>query len=100
MRFPLSYQLLLPALVAGGAIPNYGGFNLIWSDGFSGPAGSGVDVGKWNVADVKMNNNGELQTYTPSNRNLQISGGGTVQLVPWRDGGGWTSGRIETKASF
>jgi len=99
--FSLLQSLLLPALVAGGVVPNYGGLNLLWSDSFLGSAGSGVDQSKWNVADVKMNNNGELQTYTPSSRNLQISGGGTVQLVPWRDGGGaWTSGRIESKASF
>jgi len=100
MRLSTPLLSLLPALAAGGAVPNYGGFNVVWSDGFAGSAGSGVDLGKWNVADVKMNNNGELQTYTPSSRNLQISGGGTVQLVPWRDGGGWTSGRIESKASF
>jgi len=100
MWLPLSLLSLLPVLAAGGGIPNYGGLNVIWSESFTGSAGSGVDQGKWNVADVKMNNNGELETYTASSRNLQISGGGTVQLVPWRDGNGWTSGRIETKDSF
>lgn len=44
--------------------------------------------------------NNELQTYTASNGNLQLSGGGTVQIIPRKSGGTWTSGRIESKASF
>jgi beta-glucanase (GH16 family) len=32
-----------------------------------------------------------------SAQNVQISGGGTVQLVPRKTGGRWTSGRIEAK---
>ncbi|RHZ45430.1 hypothetical protein CDV55_100691 [Aspergillus turcosus] len=47
--------------------------------------------------------NGELETYTNSNRNVQLSGGNTLQLVPWKDSsvsGGWTSGRLESKYVF
>jgi beta-glucanase (GH16 family) len=49
---------------------------------------------------VRTNN--EVQQYSPSNANLQLSGGSTVQLVPWRDQntGEWTSARIETKFVF
>src|ERR1041384_3455859 len=47
---------------------------------------------------VKTNN--EVQDYTTSTRNLQLSGGGTLQVVPWNNGGRWTSGRIESKATF
>jgi beta-glucanase (GH16 family) len=91
---------LMPGLAAAGVVPNYGGFRVLWSDNFVGAAGTSVDRNVWNVADVKMNNNGELETYTSSSRNLQMSGGGTVQLVPWRNGAEWTSGRIESKATF
>lgn len=37
-----------------------------------------------------------------SARNLQLSGGNTLQIVPWKGGGthGWTSGRIESKYTF
>jgi beta-glucanase (GH16 family) len=47
--------------------------------------------------------NGELETYTSSNANVQLSGGSTLQLVPWVDtsvSGGWTSGRVESKYVF
>ncbi len=63
-----------------------------------------MDQSHWNVADVKMNNgNNELETYSPNSRNVQLSGGQTLQLVPWKDpsaASGWTSGRIESKASW
>lgn len=74
---------------------------IVWQDNFAGSTGTTVNTGLWNVANVKMNNNNELETYSNSIRNLQISGGGTVQLVPWRDSSGaWTSGRIESKEAF
>jgi len=47
--------------------------------------------------------NAELETYTSSTKNVQLSGGSTVQLVPWRDAGvqgGWSSGRLESKYTF
>ncbi len=45
--------------------------------------------------------NNEVQDYTRSNQNIQISGGGTIQFVPRKVGlGQWTSGRIESKATF
>jgi beta-glucanase (GH16 family) len=48
-----------------------------------------------------MHTNNEVQVYTVSNDNLQISGGGTVQFVPRKSSSGqWTSGRIESKATF
>lgn len=47
-----------------------------------------------------VHTNHEVESYTTSNQNLQISGGGTVQLVPRKVNGQWTSARIETKATF
>lgn len=48
-----------------------------------------------------IDTNSEVQAYTTSTSNLQLSGGGTVQLVPWKAASGaWTSGRIETKTTW
>ncbi|OAA66640.1 secreted glucosidase [Niveomyces insectorum RCEF 264] len=93
---------LLPTLTVAIAAPLYDGLNVIWQDEFAGAAGTLPDARSWNVVAGNLNINGELETYEASNRNVQISGGGTLQLVPWKDGSGgsWTSGRVETKASF
>lgn len=83
--------------------PGYSGLNLVWQDNFAGSSGSSPDGGKWNIIQGYLNVNAELEVYTASNRNVQRSGGDTLQLVPWRDGSaqkGWTSGRIESKYTF
>lgn len=85
------------------APPNYGGFNLVWQEAFGGGGGSSPNGGNWNIINGNLGVNNELQTYTSSTRNAQLSGGGTLQLVPWRDGaypGGWSSGRMESKYVF
>lgn len=48
-----------------------------------------------------IDTNSEVESYTKSTSNLQISGGGTVQFVPWKSTSGqWTSGRIESIATW
>ncbi|KAI2628542.1 glycoside hydrolase family 16 protein [Hypoxylon sp. NC1633] len=99
-------KLLASALAAMAAtasaesVPGYAGFNTIWAETFDGAAGSAVNGNNWNViTGLRVNN--EVQTYTTSNQNLQLSGGATVQIVPRRDSSGaWTSGRIESKYAF
>jgi beta-glucanase (GH16 family) len=54
----------------------------------------------WNILDGNLGVNNELQTYKRSPRNAQLSGGTTMQLVPWREGSSWTSGRVESKYTF
>ncbi|KAH6842242.1 concanavalin A-like lectin/glucanase domain-containing protein [Chaetomium sp. MPI-CAGE-AT-0009] len=100
MRSTLLLLSLLSSLVSATPAPVYPGFKTVWSDGFEGSAGATPNRDRWNIiTDVRTN--GEIQTYSTSNRNLQISGGGTVQLVPLKSKSGkWTSARIETKASF
>lgn len=50
---------------------------------------------------LAIDTNAEVQTYTTATKNLQLSGGSTVQLVPWKSSSGtWTSGRIETKTTW
>ncbi|KAK3366542.1 glycoside hydrolase family 16 protein [Podospora didyma] len=87
------------ALVSGLAPPNYPGFWTLWSDSFDGSAGQLPNAGQWSlVTNIHVNN--EMQEYTTSNQNVQISGGGTIQFVPRKTNGKWTSGRIESKQAF
>ncbi len=102
MLFQSSVLLpLLPSLAAAIAPPPMAGMNLVWAEEFQGAAGASPDPAVWNIMDA-INTNNEVQTYTTSNQNLQISGGGTVQFVPRKStkDGHWTSGRIETVGSW
>ncbi|PHH92019.1 hypothetical protein CDD83_9304 [Cordyceps sp. RAO-2017] len=79
--------------------PNYGGFGRLWQETFAGAPGTSPNRGNWNIIDGNLNVNNEWQTYTSKSRNVQLSGGQTLQIVPWRDGSalrGWTSGRMES----
>ena len=78
--------------------PSYNGLKVLWHDAFEGYAGTLPETDRWSIITGDLNINGEFETYTSSSANLQISGGGSVQLVPWKDSNGaWTSGRIETQ---
>lgn len=93
----------LASLASAWAPPSYSGYTLQWSDSFSGSAGSLPNSNTWNIITGNPGVNGELETYTSSNKNVQLSGGNTLQLVPWADSsvsGGWTSGRVESKYVF
>ncbi|KAK4245969.1 glycoside hydrolase [Corynascus novoguineensis] len=100
MRVTLALASLFSALVCASPAPAYPGYKVIWSDSFPGNPGDKPNTSKWNIiTDVRTN--GEVQTYTKSNKNLQISGGDTVQLVPRKSAkGAWTSARIESKKAF
>ncbi|KAH0423573.1 glycosyl hydrolase family 16 [Colletotrichum camelliae] len=94
--------LLAAALVSAWDAPSYSGFTRIWQDNFAGAAGATINTANWNIiTNLRVNN--ELQDYTTSRANLQLSGGSTVQIVPWRDASasnGWTSARIESRYTF
>jgi Glycosyl hydrolases family 16/Malectin domain len=78
---------------------------LIWSDDFSGPAGSPPDPRRWTY-DVGGGGwgNDELQTYTRSTANAALDGRGDLAITARRgvDGGpgGYTSARINTMGRF
>ncbi|KAK3307195.1 concanavalin A-like lectin/glucanase domain-containing protein [Chaetomium strumarium] len=98
-----SYLSLLPILgasVSAWDAPGYSGYSLNWQDNFAGPSGSLPNEGNWNIIDGYLNVNAELETYKRNPRQVQTSGGYTLQIVPWRDGNSWTSGRIESKYTF
>jgi beta-glucanase (GH16 family) len=108
MQIPSFAATVLPLLVqalsvSAWAPPAYSGYSLQWSDQFNGAAGSSPNTNNWNIITGNLGVNAELEYYSASNKNLQNSGGSTLQIVPWRDGsvsGGWTSGRIESKYTF
>ncbi|KXX74013.1 Beta-glucanase [Madurella mycetomatis] len=102
MRFtPFAPLLLILApLVAAWDAPSYGGYRLVWSDNFAGSSGSLPNENNWHIIDGNLGVNNELQTYRRNTRQVQTSGGNTLQLIPWRDGSEWTSGRIESRYTF
>ncbi|KAF4472053.1 endo-13(4)-beta-glucanase [Fusarium albosuccineum] len=100
MRNFLPFLTTLLPLASAIQCPNLEGFKVVWQDDFNGCQGCAPSKSNWNVA-LDINTNNELQEYTESNRNIQLSGGHTLQLVPWKgDKGEWTSGRIESKKSW
>jgi beta-glucanase (GH16 family) len=103
MKYSQIAAVLLAAAPAAQAIlaPNVNGMKIIWSDHFKGCAGCRPSESEWDIA-LHLNTNNEHQEYTTSSSNLQLSGGETLQLVPWRDAstGQWTSGRVESKETF
>lgn len=105
MRFqtPSAPFLLLPLLASVASAwnaPSYDGYQLVWVDTFAGPSGQLPNENNWNILDGNLGVNNELQTYKRNPRQVQTSGGSTVQLVPWREGSSWTSGRLESKYTF
>ncbi|KAH6649171.1 beta-glucanase [Truncatella angustata] len=101
MRFSTSSIVsFLPALAAAIQPPTLDGFSILFADDFTGTAGSSPKSANWNVA-TAINTNNEVQSYTTSNSNLQISGGETIQFVPRKGATGiWSSGRIETVGAW
>lgn len=98
--FVLSF---LAALACAGQAPDRSseGLKIIFEDRFPGAPGSAPNAEAWNMIDGGRVTNNEHQTYVADNKNMQISGGGTLQIVPNKDANGkWTSGRIETKGSW
>ncbi|KFH41490.1 Glucan endo-1,3-beta-glucosidase A1-like protein [Hapsidospora chrysogenum ATCC 11550] len=80
--------------------PSIKGMKTAWHDDFHGCAGCSPNLDEWEFR-LDINHNNELQTYTNTNKNVQLSGGQTLQIVPWKDERGrWTSGRIETLESW
>jgi beta-glucanase (GH16 family) len=88
--------------------PAPAGWTAVFSDTFSGPAGSRVDP-KW-VYDIGTHYNGvscsanwgtgEVESATLSAANVSRDGHGHLLIRPVKSGGRWTSGRIETVGTF
>ena len=97
----------LPAGAQASTVPAApAGWSTVYSDDFSGAAGTGVDsswtydtgtqytgtgcTGNWGTS--------EVETDTDSTANVSEDGAGHLDITPVDSGGSWTSGRIETTA--
>lgn len=73
------------------------GWQLVWSDEFSGDC---LDPSKWSAEDWPAEKNNELQYYTPSNVEVQ---NGQLILTSKREsyrGRSYTSGAVHTRGNF
>lgn len=90
---------------ARGDVPPTPGWNLQWSDDFTGanrtlPSSANwqIDTGHAYPGGPGNWGTGEIQNYTANPDNLSHDGNGNLRITPLRDGAGnWTSGRIETR---
>jgi len=83
------------------------GWTTVFSDNFSGAAGTGVNTANW-LYDTGTSypggagnwGTGEVESETTSTANVYQDGNGHLVINPIRDAAGnWTSGRIETQNS-
>jgi len=105
LQFSPALSTHADAAVAPSAVPAPPpGFQLTWSDDFSGAAGTGLDTNVWRYdAGAGANfGTGEVETTTTSTANVYQDGQGHLVLKALHTGAdpvaGWTSGRVETQA--
>jgi beta-glucanase (GH16 family) len=97
---------LIVTLTANASVPpTPSGWTLVWSDDFTGAAGTQVNGANW-LYDLGTSypggapnwGTGEIETMTNSTANVYQDGGGNLVIKPIRAAdGSWTSGRIETQ---
>lgn len=81
-----------------------------FEDDFEGPAGSGVDEGKWQIESGDNVNNHERQWYTDGNDNAALDGEGNLVITARKENPGdyecwygrceYTSARLNTSGKF
>ncbi|GAA3339700.1 glycoside hydrolase family 16 protein [Amorphoplanes nipponensis] len=85
--------------------PAPSGMSLIFSDDFTGAAGTGLNRSNW-LYDIGTGypggaanwGTGEVERMTDSTANVYQDGNGNLAIKPIRDSAGnWTSGRVETQ---
>src|SRR5258708_16703501 len=103
--------LLGTALVAGIGLagpafattvpPPPSGWTTVFSDGFSGAAGSPVSSANWkyDTGPGSSFGTGEIETMTSSTNNVYLDGSGHLVIKAIGSGGSWTSGRIQTNTA-
>jgi beta-glucanase (GH16 family) len=78
------------------------GWQLVWSDEFTGPANSAPDLTKWTY-DLGATGwgNRELENYTGSRQNALLDGRGNLVIRALKTAeGGYTSARLKTQGKF
>ena len=81
--------------------PPPSGWTTVFSDGFSGAAGSQVSSANWkyDTGPGSSFGTGEIETMTNSTNNVFLDGGGHLVIKAINSGGAWTSGRIQTNTA-
>ncbi|WP_329560867.1 ricin-type beta-trefoil lectin domain protein [Kitasatospora sp. NBC_01266] len=77
------------------------GWTTVFSDDFSGAAGSPPSGSNW-IYDTGPGSNfgtGEIETMTNSTSNVYLDGNGHLDITALNNGGNWTSGRIQTPSA-
>lgn len=97
----LSITTTIPLALAFAA-PEIPGFALTWSDSFNGTAGSPASPSNWQYETPAQNKNGEIQTYTNSPLNANLSNSSTLYITPIYSPStqSWTSARLSTHQSW
>jgi beta-glucanase (GH16 family) len=96
----VAQQVVQNSRLATDSAPSIPGFTLVWSDDFDGPAGTAVNADNWLSYTGPVYNN-EIEQYTSSTANAQLSGSSQVYIIPLKDNTGtWTSARLHGKSSF
>jgi hypothetical protein len=78
--------------------PPPAGWSTVFSDDFSGAAGSQPNSANW-MYDTGPGSNfgtGEIETMTNSTSNVYLDGNGHLDITALGSGSNWTSGRIQT----
>ena len=86
---------------ATGCTSSTAGYKLVWSDEFTGPAGTAVDSSKWtfDVGGTGWGND-ELEYYTSGTNNAALDGAGNLVITAKQEamgGKNYTSARIKTQ---
>ena len=93
--------LAVPAAMASAAVPGPpSGWSTVFSDDFSGGAGSGIDS-QW-MYDTGAGSSfgtGEIETMTNSTSNVHLDGNGNLDITALGSGSSWTSGRVQTTSA-
>ena len=89
------------SVAAPAAVPGPpSGWSTVFSDDFSGAAGSGIDS-QW-MYDTGPGSNfgtGEIETMTNSTSNVHQDGNGNLDITALGSGSSWTSGRVQTTSA-
>jgi beta-glucanase (GH16 family) len=100
----LALAIALAGIVAGVtlAAPASGvRWEQVWSDSFSGPAGSGINQRFWAYQTGHgIFGSGEIETMTGAPANVHLDGRGDLDITAVGQGTTWTSGRIRTRGTF
>ncbi|MFE9426856.1 ricin-type beta-trefoil lectin domain protein [Kitasatospora sp. NPDC006697] len=77
------------------------GWATVFSDDFSGAAGSAPSSANWTYDTGPGSNfgTGEIETMTNSTANVHLDGNGHLDITALNNGGAWTSGRLRTPSA-